>query len=42
MRQYKKTYKPRFYLPYGERPGDYEWSPINKTKDNKSEICKRN
>lgn len=30
---YKKTkrmYIPRFYLPYGESPGNYEWSPINK------------
>ena len=29
----KKNYKPRFYLPFGERPGDYEWKPVKKRKD---------
>lgn len=28
----RNSYKPRFYLPLGERPGDYEWKPITKKK----------
>lgn len=35
MRQYKKTYRPRFYLPHGESTGDYEWTPVTKRKDKK-------
>jgi hypothetical protein len=36
MKKYKGSYKPRFYLPNGEKPGDYIWAAIRKGENNAS------